>query len=155
MAACESSRGSNRTFVSTRLFDALRAVTFRAFTDPDVLARWWGPAGFTNTFHEFVPEPGRVWRFVMRGPDGHEYSMVNEFVEIVPDEKIVLQHHQPGHDFRLAMTYGDEDGMTRVTWRIWFDSPEEAARVRPFLTQANEQNFDRLAAELQRSRTSS
>jgi uncharacterized protein YndB with AHSA1/START domain len=66
-------------FVSTRLFDAPRAATFGAFTDPDVLARWWGPAGFTNTFHEFVPEPGRVWRFVMRGPDGHEYSMVNYF----------------------------------------------------------------------------
>jgi uncharacterized protein YndB with AHSA1/START domain len=135
-------------FVCTRLFDAPRAVVFRAFTDPDILARWWGPAGFTNTFQEFVPEAGRFWRFVMRAPEGHEYRMVNEFVEIVAGEKIVLQHHQAGHNFRLEMAYADEGPQTRLTWRLWFESSEEAERVRTMLNQANEQNFDRLQAQL-------
>ena len=135
-------------FVCARVFDAPRTVVFRAFTDPDALARWWGPGGFSNTFQEFLAEPGRMWRFVMHGPDGRDYLMLNEFVEIVPDERIVLLHHQEGHNFRLEMTYADEDEKTRLTWRIWFESAEEAERVRPYMAAANEQNFDRLAAQL-------
>lgn len=132
-------------FECTRRFEAPRAILFRAFTDPEILARWWGPNGFTNTFEEFAPEPGRMWRFVMHGPDGRDYPMLNEFVEIVPGERIVLQHHQDGHNFRLEMTYANEGESTRLTWRIWFESATEAERVRPFFEQANEQNFDRLA----------
>jgi uncharacterized protein YndB with AHSA1/START domain len=135
-------------FVCTRLLNASRPVVFRAFTDPDILARWWGPEGFTNIFQEFSVTPGAFWRFVMRGPDGTHYHMVNEFVEIVHEQKIVLQHHQPGHNFRLEMLYAAEADQTRLTWHIWFESAAEAERVRPFLNQANEQNFDRLAAQL-------
>ena len=96
----ESTGSAEPDFVCTRLFEAPPATVFRAFTDPEILARWWGPAGFTNTFQEFTPERGRMWRFVMRGPDGNHYPMENEFLEIVPDRKIVLQHHQAGHDDR-------------------------------------------------------
>jgi uncharacterized protein YndB with AHSA1/START domain len=135
-------------FVSTRVFAAPRAVVFRAFTDPDILSRWWGPEGFTNTFRDFSPIPGAIWRFVMRGPDGRDYDMENEFVEVVQDEKIVLLHHQPMHNFRLEMTYADETENTRLTWRLWFESTDEVANVRPFINQANEQNFDRLEAQL-------
>ena len=135
-------------FVCTRLFDAPRSAVFRAFSNADILSRWWGPQGFTNTFQDFDPQAGGVWRFVMHGPDGSVHHLVNEFVEFVNDERIVLQHHQPGHNFRLAMTYSDEAGKTRLTWRIWFESAEEAERVRPFLNKANEQNFDRLEAQL-------
>src|SRR4051794_22679461 len=110
-----------RVYASTR---CSRAVVFRAFIDPDILARWWGPEGFTNTFQEFNPEPGGIWRFVMQGPDGTDYGMFNEFTEVVHEERIVLQHHQPTHNFRLEMAYSDEAGNTRLTWRIWFESPE-------------------------------
>lgn len=44
--------------VSTRVFDAPREVVFQAFTDPDRLAQWWGPRGFTSTFHEFARSRG-------------------------------------------------------------------------------------------------
>ena len=44
---------SDREIVTTRVFDAPRERMFDAFSDPDWLARWWGPTGFTNTFHEF------------------------------------------------------------------------------------------------------
>src|SRR4051812_2596696 len=126
-------------FVTTRVFDVPRPLLFRAFVDGEILARWWGPEGFTNTFVAFNPVPGDVWRFVMHGPDGTDYQMVNEFATVVPGEAIVLLHHQPGHDFRLEMTYEDAGSpeRSRLTWRIWFDSPEEAERVRPFLTAAN------------------
>jgi uncharacterized protein YndB with AHSA1/START domain len=140
---------SDGEIVSTRVFDAPREVVFRAFTDPVLLARWWGPKGFTNTFQEFDLRPGGAWRFVMRGPDGTEYQMTKEFVEVVAPERIVLLHIQATHMFRMAMTFADEAGGTRVTWRTRFESADEAERVRAFWVVANEENFDRLQSLLE------
>ena len=52
---------------SSRIFNASPEDVFRAWTEPDLLAAWWGPAGFTNTFHEFNPQPGGRWKFTMHG----------------------------------------------------------------------------------------
>jgi len=134
--------------VSSRLLAFPREAVYRAFVEAGLLARWWGPEGFANTFHAFDPRPGGAWRFTMRGPDGTEYAMEKEFVEVVPPARIVLRHLDPVHGFRMEMDLGEEGGGTRLTWRVRFDSAEEAARVRePFLA-ANEQNFDRLEALL-------
>ena len=65
---------SDREIVTTRVFDAPRELVFKAWTDPDHLAKWWGPKGFTNTFQEFDMRPGGVWRFIMHGPDGVDYK---------------------------------------------------------------------------------
>lgn len=134
--------------VSAGVFDAPRAVVFRAFTDPRHLARWWGPKGFTNTFETFDPRPGGAWRFVMHGPDGTDYHNASEFVEIVAPELIVFQHVKPMHRFRMTITFAVEGARTRLTWRMLFESADAAAKARPFVPDANEQNFDRLAAEL-------
>ena len=130
--------------VSTRVFDAPRATVFRAFTDPGRLTRWWGPKGFTNTFHEFDLRPGGTWRFVMHGPDGKDYPLTKEFVEVAAGERIVLRQLGGMHQFRMAMSFADEAGGTRVTWQMRFDSPEEGERVRAFVAAANEENFDHL-----------
>ena len=134
--------------VSARLFDAPRELVFRAFSDPIHLTRWWGPKGFKNTFHEFDFRSGGVWRFVMHGPEGAEYQMTKDFVEVAPPTLIVLRHEQPSHGFRMTMSFVEEGDKTRLTWRMRFDSKEEAERVRRPVTEANEQNFDRLAAHL-------
>jgi uncharacterized protein YndB with AHSA1/START domain len=140
---------AEREIISTRLFDAPRELLFRAFIDPVILARWWGPEGFTNTFQQFDPRPGGSWRFVMRGPDGAEYAMDKRFVEVVAPERIVVDHLEPvQHRFRMTMTFAEEAGRTRTTWRMVFESAEEAGKVWRFIVQANEQNFDRLGVEL-------
>ena len=134
--------------VSSRVFAAPREAVFGAFLDPDALARWWGPAGFTNTFHEFDTRPGGRWRFVMRGPDGSEYPLTKEFVEVAAPERIVLRQVDAVHGFVMTMLFALEGSGTRLTWRMRFDSSEEAEKVRTFVLAANEQNFDRLEAEL-------
>ena len=83
---------SDREIVSTRVFEAPRETVFRAWTDPDHLARWWGPKGFTNTLQEFDSRPGGIWRFVMHGPDGKAYKNKSVFIEVVKPERIVFQH---------------------------------------------------------------
>jgi uncharacterized protein YndB with AHSA1/START domain len=134
--------------LSERVVGAPRDAVYRAFSDPERLARWWGPEGFTNRFDEFDLRPGGAWRFTMHAPDGAAYAMVKEFVEVVPAERVVIRHIQEGHDFTLTFALSDEGQRTRVTWRMRFDDPEEAERVRPFVVPANEQNFDRLEAQL-------
>jgi uncharacterized protein YndB with AHSA1/START domain len=134
--------------VSARTFDAPREIVFRAFSDPGHLARWWGPQGFTNTFQEFDLRTGGAWRLVMRAPDGTEYPMSKDVVEVAPPARIVLRHVQPEHDFTMTMTFAEVGARTHLTWRLRFDSKEEAEKVRERVLEANEQNFDRLAAHL-------
>lgn len=139
---------ADREIVSTRVFDAPRERLFRAFRDPKVLARWWGPNGFTSTFQEFDFRPGGAWRFVMHGPDGADYRNESEFIEVVSPERIVLDHLRPMHRFQMTMTFAEEAGKTRLTWRMRFESAAELERVRVVVRAANEQNFDRLQAQL-------
>lgn len=143
---------ADREVVSTRLFDAPRAAVFRAFSDPAILAQWWGPKGSTNTFHEFDLRTGGSWRFVMRGPDGREYQMRKLFAEVAPPERIVLCHDQPAHSFFMTILLEEEAGGTRVIWRMLFDSAEELSRIRDALSGANEENFERLGAQLEAMR---
>jgi uncharacterized protein YndB with AHSA1/START domain len=138
---------AGREVVTSRLFDAPPERVFEAFRDPDRLARWWGPDGFTNTIHEFDPRPGGAWRLTMHGPDGTDYLNESVFVEVAP-ERIVFDHLEPVHKFRMTITLGEHGGKTNATWRMHFDSAEECARVRAFVADANEQNFNRLAEEL-------
>lgn len=135
--------------ISTRLVDASREEVFEAFADPEKLAKWWGPQGFTNTFAEFDFTPGGLWRFTMHAPDGSDYPNESEFLEIVPPEKIVFTHHQPVHVFRMTMIFTEEEGKTRIVWQMRFETPAEAEKFRKFIIAANEQNFDRLEEILQ------
>ncbi len=140
-------------FVHRRELPAAAARVFAAFADPHRLARWWGPAGFTNEFHAFDFRPGGEWRFTMRGSDGAAYAMHHVFAEIVPPARIAIRHVQPGHDFTLTVTLRERGGRTDLEWHMRFDDPAEAGRVRDFVRPANEQNLDRLAAELDRPRS--
>lgn len=147
-SAAEASSG--RVLVSRRLLAAPRDRVFAAFLDPVQLAGWWGPEGFTNRFHCFDPRPGGAWRFTMRGPDGAEYPNECEFEEVVVPERIVFRHLQPMHHFRMEMTWAVRGEQTELTWRMEFVNAADLAPVREFILGANEQNFDRLAAQLAR-----
>lgn len=142
---------SDRDVVSTRTFDAPRERVFEAFSDPTRLARWWGPKGFTSTVHELDLRPGGTWRFTMRGPDGVLYPNESVFVEVVEPERIVFRHVSGEHPFEMTITLDEQGRGTRMTWRMRHATAAECAKVKPFVVEANEQNFDRLAAELART----
>ncbi len=140
---------ASREIVSTRVVDAARAIVFKAFSNPDHLVRWWGRKGFTNTFQEFDLRPGGTWRFVMHGPDGADYPNKSVFVEIVDPERIVFEHVSGPH-FQMTIALAEQAGKTKITWRMLFESAAERDKVAKFAVEANEQNFDRLEAELAR-----
>ncbi|MCE9668624.1 SRPBCC domain-containing protein [Myxococcus stipitatus] len=137
-----------REVLSERVVDAPLDGVYRAFIDPVQLAHWWGPKGSINTFHVFDPRPGGAWRFDMVAPDGTRYAMDKEFVEVVPGERLVLRHHQQSHQFEMRIDFAAVGERTRVTWSMRFESEEEFGKVRGFVEEANQQNFDRLEAHL-------
>ena len=138
---------SKRELATSRLIEAPRERVFAALSDPARLARWWGPKGFRNTFQEFDLRPGGRWVFVMHGPGGCDYPNESVFVEVKPPKRVVLRHVSSPR-FEMTITFEDERGRTRVGWRQLFETAAERTRVARFAGVANEQNLDRLAAEL-------
>jgi len=125
-------------------------LVFAAFSDPRRLAAWWGPAGFSNTFAVCEFRPRGRWSFVMHGPDGRNYPNENVFTEIEPDRKVVIDHVSEPR-FRLTVTLeAAPEGGTTVSWAQAFADSEVAHRVEHIVVPANEQNLDRLAAEVLR-----
>lgn len=141
---------TDREFFHSRLVDAGPQDVFRAFAQPERLARWWGPNGFTSTFEKFDLQPGGVWRFVMHGPDGTDYPNESVFRELDPPGRVVIEHVSQAHHFLLTITFEARAGQTLVGWRQVFDTAEHKSRVAPVVVPANEQNLDRLQAEVGR-----
>jgi uncharacterized protein YndB with AHSA1/START domain len=142
---------SDREIVSTRLFSAPREKVFRAFADPAQVARWWGPHGFTSTIQEFDLRVGGRWQLIMHGPDGAAFHNESEFTVVEQPVRIVYQHLEPMHRFQMTMLFADRGEKTELTWRMRFESLSEVEKLRRFIADANEQNFDRLAAHLAHS----
>lgn len=145
----EQEAADDRTLVTARLIAATPNQVYAAFVAPERLARWWGPKGFRNTFQVFEPRPGGTWQFVMHGPNGADYPNHSVFEALVPGERVVIRHVS-GPRFTLAVTLVAEGTGTRLTWRQSFDSASEFEAVRRFAEPANEENLDRLEAEVAR-----
>ena len=102
---------TEREITITRVFNAPRALVFKAWTDASELAQWWGPKGFTNPVCELDVRVGGAIRIHMRSPDGSVYPMKGEFREIVPPERLVFTN--------IAVDEADKpiiEGLTTVTF---------------------------------------
>jgi uncharacterized protein YndB with AHSA1/START domain len=110
-----------RTLVIERVFDAPRDMVFKAWTDPERVAQWWGPHGFTNPVCEMDVRPGGALRIVMRAPDGAEYPMEGVFREIVEPERLVFTNiavDQKGRSLikgHTTVTFVEHRGKTKLT----------------------------------------
>lgn len=137
------------TFSTSREIAAPVAQVFAAIADPQRLARWWGPAGFTNTFKLCEFKNGGRWSFVMHGPGGADYANESVFAEIEAPHKVVVQHESEPR-FRLSISLAPSATGTLLSWSQAFENPGLAARVEHIVVPANEQNLDRLTAEVLR-----
>lgn len=134
--------------VSSRIVRATAAMVFTAWTDPNHLKNWWGPTGFTNTFHEFDLRVGGKWRFTMHGPDKGHYENECEFTHIEKPTAIAWKRHSKPL-FQVVATFEEiSDHDTRIVFRMIFDSPEACNKLKKFVVDKNQENFDRLENEL-------
>jgi uncharacterized protein YndB with AHSA1/START domain len=134
--------------VSTRIVNASQELAFTAWTNPEHLKNWWGPAGFTNTFHEFDLRPGGRWVFTMHGPDKGNYENEVEFIKIEKPSLIYWKRHSKPLFHVLATFEEVEAGKTKVVFKMLFTSAEECNKLKGFVVDKNEENFDRLEVEL-------
>jgi uncharacterized protein YndB with AHSA1/START domain len=142
------------TFNTSREIPATVEQVFAAISDPERLSRWWGPAGFTNTFNVCEFKNGGRWSLIMHGPNGDNYPNENVFAEIESPGKVVIQHvSEP--KFRLTITLASSAMGTVVSWAQAFESPEVASRLEHIVVPANEQNLERLSVEVLRTKLTS
>jgi uncharacterized protein YndB with AHSA1/START domain len=119
--AAQSKVFAERELTITRVFDAPRALVFKAWTDPKHLAQWWGPQGFTNPVCEFDARAGGALRIHMSGPDGSVYPMKGVIQEIVAPERLVFTNiaiDASGNHLLEGLTtviFSDERGKTKMT----------------------------------------
>ena len=134
--------------VSSRVLEFSQDLVFEAWTNPNHLKNWWGPKGFKNTFEEFDLRPGGRWKFVMHAPDKGNFQNECEFVKIdKPTEIAWIRISKPL--FNIVATFNQiAENQTKLVFRMVFDSPEECAKLKPYVVDKNEENFDRLEDEL-------
>lgn len=151
----ERNISEDQQIVLSRVFDAPRRMVWDAWTDPEQVAQWWGPTGFTTTVVEMDLRPGGVWKMVMHGPDGTDYPNKSVFTEVVPLERLGyrLSGGKPGGPpvrFESITTFEDEGAGTLVTMRMVFPSAEERDRnVREYHSiEGGKQHLESLAAYL-------
>jgi uncharacterized protein YndB with AHSA1/START domain len=141
------------TFRTQRVLPHTPQRIFEAFERPELLARWWGPKGFSNTFEIFEFRPGGRWKFVMHGPDGSSHPNESVFLEVDAPSSVVIQHvSRP--PFVLRVTLAARESGTTVNWAQEFADSAAAERIRHIVEPANEQNLDRLETVLTASRRS-
>ena len=128
--AATSSRSASLTLPAddqiliTREFDAPRHLVYRAWTEPELIRRWWHAKRGEVTAAEVDLRVGGAWRYAMVADGGFEVGFHGEYREIVPNEKIVSTEAyegipEPEKNATLnTVTFEEKDGRTTVTLLI-------------------------------------
>lgn len=148
--------------VITRVLDAPRALVFKAWTEPEHLKHWWGPAGWTLTVCEVDLRPGGVWFYGMRGSGGEESWGRAVYREIVVPERIVyIDSFSDAHgnpvapadiglsagwptEMLVTVTFAEQDGKTTLTCRVTAGTAPAAERE--MVQQGWSETLDQLAS---------
>jgi len=170
-AAKPSDQTVERDFVFSRTFDASRDLVWKAWTEPERLAQWWGPKGATIRVVEFGLRPGGMFHYAMQYKPGQDIWARFIYREIVPPERLVFINSFSDPDGGIArppfpqlgsawpleilntVTLEEQDGKTTLTLRGRpINASEEAweAYVGMFasMQQGFGGTFDKLAAYL-------
>jgi len=136
---------ANRELSISRLLNAPRELVWKVWTEPEHIAQWWGPSGFTNTIFKMEVKPGGEWEFIMHGPDGTDYKNKHIYHEIVKEERLVLDHVS-APKFRMTATFEAKGDKTLLTLHSVFESAEQLEQViKVFKADVGmKQNVDRL-----------
>ncbi len=110
----------DREIVLTREFDASRELVWEAWTQPEHLARWWGPDGCTTTIHEMDVRPGGTLRFDMHVPNVRDFPNYVVYTEVVRPERLVYDH---SGDERGPASLPGDGHVRRSRRRTALDSP--------------------------------
>src|SRR3954449_7696657 len=107
-----------------RQFDAPAHLVYRAYTEPDLVRRWWTAKRGEMTVVHIDLRVGGGWRYAMETPDGFEVAFHGEYREIVPGERLVSTEVYEGMPEGVSeedaatlntATFAEADGRTVLT----------------------------------------
>lgn len=138
----------------TRIYDAPVKAVWDAWTDPDQVAQWWGPRGFTLTTHSKDLRAGGTWAYTMHGPDGKDWPNVTYYHEVVEHSLLVYDHGATEDTpplFRVRVKFTDLKGKTKMEMSMALKTEEEAKQTKKFIKEAGgNSTWDRLAEYLEK-----
>lgn len=119
------------TYVLDRSFDAPANLVWRSWTEPELLAKWYGP-GVETVIHKLDVRPGGLWLNEMRMSKGSGYQK-SEYTEVKPDSRLVMLMSNTDENWNIApnpmmenwprtllttVTFDEDGGKThmRLTW---------------------------------------
>lgn len=143
-----------REIVLCRVINAPRERVFAAWTDPNQITQWFGPAGFKTETLECDIRPGGRWRFVYTGPDGTKYDNRMQFLRIEAPRLIEIEHgsdkdNDPAR-FHVTVTFdAQSNGKTVLTMRQLHPTAEQRdAGIGFGAVELGYQTLDKLARHL-------
>ena len=150
----KSPENKSREIKIIRIFDAPVEAVWDAWTDPEQVAKWWGPRGFTITTHSKDLRAGGHWSYTMHGPDGTDWPNKTLYLEVEPHAKLVYDHG--GSDdrpalFRVTALFSATGGKTKLDMTMTAPSPAAADELRVIIKNAGgNSTWDRLAEYLEK-----
>lgn len=149
-----SSSNNSDELKITRVYDAPVEAVWDAWTDPEQVAKWWGPRGFTLTTHSKELEAGGHWHYTMHGPDGTNYPNRTTYLEVDRYKRLVYDHGANDERppiFRVTVLFAETHGKTKMDMTMTCPSSEEAEKTRKLIKDAGgNSTWDRLAEYLQK-----
>jgi uncharacterized protein YndB with AHSA1/START domain len=118
---------TDRTILITREFDAPRHLLFKAWTTPELVKRWWPAGQGEASAVEIDLRVGGAWRYEMRTNDGAEVAFHGEYLEVVPDERLVsteLNDSTPHLTALRTVTFVEEGASTAMRVTIELESKD-------------------------------
>jgi uncharacterized protein YndB with AHSA1/START domain len=151
-ASVGTSRPVERELVIERVFNAPRDLVFKAWTDPDHIAKWFGPRDHPAREVNVDVRPGGQWRGCLRSTEtGNDLWLGGVYREVVPPERLVFtfaweEEGERGLETVVTITLAEQGGKTLMTFRqVPFQSAGELDGHRGGWTST----FDRLDDLLQ------
>lgn len=121
-----------KEIIITRVFDAPRELVWKAWTEPEMIKKWWGPEGFTAPSIKMDFRVGGKYTYAMQGPKGSEWDRVmytsGIFKEIIPMEKIVVTDYfsdEQGNKIEPSKEGQSTDFPTEMNATIVFEELED------------------------------
>ena len=143
--------------VTTTVLDAPRELVFKAYTDPDLFARWWGPRRYKNKVEKFDSRPGGEWHVVQVADDGGKHAFRGVNHDVVAPERICQTFEYlgvPGHVALQTATFEPVGNKTRIVAHIVFESVmDRDGMVASGMKDGSYDSMDRIAEILEDLKT--
>ncbi len=152
-----SAKNKSNEIKIIRVYDAPVKVVWDAWVDPEQVAQWWGPRGFTLTTKSKDVRTGGSWVYTMHGPDGVDYPNNTKFLEVEKYSRLVYDHGANDERppmFRVIVQFTETKGKTKMDMTMTLPTPEAAEETRKFIKKAGgDSTWDRLAEYLEQDST--